>query len=160
MADTFIKFDGVDGESQQEGYKNWIEISDWSVSAFAAHSSDVGGGSGVGKPSYQPVTVNAVAGKHSPLLYKKFNEGKHFDLVEVISLKQTGSDKAEKFYHCTMKHVFITGMAYTRFTDTQGSESISFKFEEIKQEYWTQDSKGKLTSVGSMTYNNKTNKSA
>lgn len=160
MADTFIKFAGVDGESQQEGYKNWIEINDWSVSAFAAHSADVGGGSGVGKPTYQPVTISTVAGKHSPKLYEKFNRGQHFDTVEVVSLKMTGNNKAEVFYHCTMKNVFITGMSYSRFTDSQGSESISFKFEEIKQEYWTQDSKGKLTSVGSMTYNNKTNVSS
>ena len=31
MADMFIRFDGVDGESQQKGLEKWIELQSFSI---------------------------------------------------------------------------------------------------------------------------------
>jgi type VI secretion system secreted protein Hcp len=161
MPNIFIKFDGVDGESQQAGFEKWIEINDWNLSAMGAQSSGYGGGSGGGKPTYNPITITTVAGKHSPKLYEMFNRGKHFPTVQVVALKQTGDESAKKYYTCDLKSVFISSMSFMTYTDAgSGSESISITFEEVKQEFFTQDDKGLLTSVGSMTYNNKTNVSS
>ena len=160
MADQFIKFDIVDGESQQEGMKDWIEIGSFSISSATSGSTNVGGGSGVGKPSIHGVSFTTVAGKHTPKIMKNYFEGKHFDEVKVVFIKQTGADKAEKYYELTMKHVFVTSMQLGKGEGSLGNESMSLTAEEYKQEYFSQAADGSITSVGSSTYNEKTGKSS
>jgi len=38
------------------------------------------------------------------------------------------------------------------------SESVSFSYNKIKYEYWTQNDQGILTATGAVTYNLKQNK--
>ncbi len=160
MASDFIKFSGVDGESQQKGMENWIEITSFSMSSATSGSTKVGGGSGVGKPSIHGVNFSTVAGKHTPAIAQKYFKGEHFDKVEVKFIKQAGADAAETYYHLTMEHVFVTSMQNGKGEGSLGSESMSLTAETYEQEYWAQDAKGKLTSVGKTKYNEKTNVSS
>jgi type VI secretion system secreted protein Hcp len=157
MPDTYIKFDGVDGESQQTGAVNYIEIGNVNISAYAPETSDTGFGQAVGKPQYQPISFITESGAHTPDLMKKFNEGKHFDNVEILWLKQTGAASAEWYRKVTLKHVFIVNYGESKSTDSSGSESVTIKFEEITQEYKKQQADGSLVANGQTTYNNKTN---
>lgn len=159
MPEQFIKFDGVDGESQVEGVAKWIEISNFSLSSSTPGSTSHGGGSGVGKPVMHGASFGTTAGRHSPLLNKRYFEGKHFPKVEVKYLKQTGADKPETYYHLTMEHVFITSIGNSKGEGSLGYETITLTAETYKQEYFAQGSDGKITSVGSTTYNEKTGKS-
>lgn len=154
--DMFIKFSGVDGESQQKSFENWIEINSFSMSSAAAGSTAVGGGSGVGKPSIHGVNFTTVAGKHTPTIAQKYFKGEHFDKVEVKFIKQTGDDSGQTYYHLTMEHVFVTSMQNGKGEGSLGSESMSLTAESYEQEYFAQDSKGKITSVGKTKYNEKT----
>ncbi len=160
MADMFIKFDGVDGESQQKGLDNWIELASFSMSSATSGSTKVGGGSGVGKPSIHGVNFSTVSGKHTPAIAKKYFEGKHFNTVDVKFIKQTGSDSAETYYHLKMEMVFVTSMQNGKGEGSLGSESMSLTAESYEQEYWAQGKDGKLTSVGKTKYNEKTNVSS
>lgn len=160
MAEQFIKFNSVDGESTQTGVEKWIEISNFSLSSSTPGSTALGGGSGVGKPVMHGASFGTVAGRHTPLLNQKYFKGEHFDTVEVKYLKQTGDDAGKTYYHLTMKHVFITSMGNSKGEGSLGFETITLTAEEYTQEYWAQDNKGKLTSVGKTTYNEKTGKSS
>lgn len=160
MADQLIKFDIVDGESQLNEHKNWIEISSFSISSATPGSTMVGGGSGVGKPSIHGVSFTTVAGKHTPKIMKNYFEGKHFDEVKVHFVKQSGKDAVEKYYEMTMKHVFVTSMSLSKGEGSLGQEAMSLTAEEYKQEYFEQNEKGVINSIGSSTYNEKTGKSS
>jgi type VI protein secretion system component Hcp len=159
MPEQFIKFDGVDGESQIEGVQKWIEISNFSLSSSTPGSTAKGGGSGVGKPVMHGASFGTTAGRHSPLINKKYFEGKHFPKVEVKYLKQTGADKPETYYYLIMESVFVTSISNSKGEGSLGYETITLTAETYKQEYWAQDATGKLASVGSTTYNEKTGKS-
>ncbi len=154
--DMFIKFSGVDGESQQKDFENWVEIDSFSMSSAAAGSTAVGGGSGVGKPSIHGVNFTTIAGKHTPTISQKYFKGEHFDKVEVKFIKQTGDESGQPYYHLTMEHVFVTGMQNGKGQGAPGSESMSLTAETYEQEYFVQDAKGKVTSVGKTKYNEKT----
>ena len=156
-ASMFIKFDGVEGESQQAGYEGWIEISNFQMSSSAPPSTDLGGGSGVGKPTIHGVSYTTAAGRHTPQINKKYYEGAHFTTVRVVFLKQTGAASAEKYYELTMQHVFVSSISNGKSEGALGSESITLLAEQYKQEYFSQASDGSLTSVGSTNYNAKTN---
>lgn len=156
MADQFIKFQDVKGESQQKGFEDWIELSSFSMSSATSGSTSLGGGSGVGKPSIHGVSFSTVAGRHTPTIMKRYFEGKHFEKVEVKFIKQTGADAAETYYHLTMQHVFVTSMQAGKGEGSLGSESMSLTAESYKQEYFAQEKDGTIKSVGSTTYNEKT----
>lgn len=159
-SDMFMKVSGVDGESKQKGLENWIEITSFSMSSATPGSTAIGGGSGVGKPSIHGVSVSTSAGKHTPNINLKYFKGEHFDKVEIKFIKQTGQDAAaETYYHLTMDHVFFTSNQMSKGQGSLGSEGMNVTAEKYKQEYWVQDEKGKLTSVGSTIYNEKTGES-
>jgi type VI secretion system secreted protein Hcp len=160
MADMFIRFDGVDGESQQKGLEKWIELASFSMSSAAAGSTALGGGSGVGKPSIHGVNFSTVAGKHTPAVAQKYFKGEHFPTVEVKFIKQTGNASAEPYYHLKMEKVFVTSMQNGKSEGSLGSESMSLTAETYEQEYFVQGADGKLTSVGKTKYNEKTNESS
>jgi type VI secretion system secreted protein Hcp len=160
MADMFIRFDGVDGESQQKGLEKWIELQTFSMSSAAAGSTVVGGGSGVGKPSIHGVNFSTVAGKHTPAIAQKYFKGEHFPTVEVKFIKQTGNASAETYYHLKMEKVFVTSMQNGKSDGSLGSESMSLTAETYEQEYFHQGADGKLTSVGKTKYNEKTNEAS
>ncbi len=159
-ASMYIKFDGVDGESKQAGYVGWIEISKFNMASSAPPSTDLGGGSGVGKPTIHGVSYETVAGKHTPQINKKYYEGAHFPFVEVVFLKQATGASAEKYFHLKMSHVFVSSITNGKSEGALGTESITLLAEEYMQEYFGQDSDGLLASVGSTTYNTKTNVSS
>jgi type VI protein secretion system component Hcp len=156
MPEQFIKFDGVDGESQMKGVEKWIEISNFSLSSSTPGSTGKGGGSGVGKPVMHGASFGTTAGRHSPLLNKKYFEGQHFKKVEVKYLKQASSAQPEMYYYLIMDHVFITSIGNSKGEGSLGYETITLTAEIYKQEYFAQDEKGQLKSVGSTTYNEKT----
>jgi type VI secretion system secreted protein Hcp len=158
-ASMYVKFDGVEGESMQEGYEGWIEISNFQMSSSAPPSTDLGGGSGVGKPTIHGVSYTTVAGRQTPQINKNYYEGTHFPTVQVVFLKQTGNSVPEKYYELTMSHVFVMSISNSKSEGALGSESISLKAEQYKQEYFVQSAGGDLTSVGSTQYNAKTGKS-
>ncbi len=160
MADQFIKFIGVEGESQQTGLKGWIELASFSMSSATSGSTNLGTGSGVGKPSIHGVNFSTVAGKHTPVIAQKYFKGEHFTTVEVKFIKQTGKDSAETYYHLTMTNVFVTSMQAGKGEGSLGSESMSLTAESYKQEYFAQEKDGTIKSVGSTTYNEKTNTSS
>ena len=156
MADTFIKFDGVDGESEQSGHEKWIEISGCSMDASTPGGMDEGSGAGVGKATIHGVSFTCKAGRHSPHLEKKFYEGTHFANATVHFLKQAGGEAGEKYFELTMQKVFITSMSSSKGEGSLGIESITLTAEDYTREYFAQDGSGALTSVGSTKYNNKT----
>ncbi len=159
-SDMFMKVSGVDGESKQTDYVNWIELESFSMSSAAAGSTAMGTGSGVGKVSIHGVNGSTIAGKHTPNIAKNYFNGKHFDKVEVVFIKQTGDDAGKKYYHLTMESVFFTSMQNGKGNGSLGSESFSLTAESYEQEYWAQNEKGALTSVGKTKYIEKEGKTS
>ena len=98
MASMFIKFDGVDGESEQEGFVGCIEIADYNMNSSAPPSDALGSGSAVQKPTIHGVSFRTSAGRHTPQLNMKYYMGEHFNTVTVTFIKQAGGASAEKYY--------------------------------------------------------------
>lgn len=159
-SDMFMKVSGVDGESKQTKFENWIELSSFSMSSAASGSTSIGTGAGVGKVSIHGVNGTTVAGKHTPTIAKKYFNGEHFEEVKVVFIKQTGDDSGDKYYELIMKHVFFTSIQNGKGEGSLGSESFSLTAESYEQEYWAQDEKGKLTSVGKTKYEEKLGKTS
>lgn len=145
---AFIKFVGIDtGESTHEthnGEKGWIEISDWSWDIEADTSFLKGAGASVGKPQPGSLSFSHYYDTASPTLMLKIVQGKHFDKVHIVMLKQTGSDtgKGEPYFGITAEEAFITKVSSKGGEDGSVTQDVEMVFKTVAVGYQPQKLEG------------------
>lgn len=149
---TFIKFDGVDGESTHKDHKGEVEVLswDWGLTAAPGLSGGGGGGSGgggggvgaaSGKSTPKELRLVHRYDKASPVLAKHAAAGKHIPLA-VLSARKTGSGQ-KVFLKVTMKDVFITSVAVSAAApDADPIEEMALSYSAIEFAYSPQSSSG------------------
>ncbi len=68
--DIFLKLDGIKGESQDNKYKDEIDVLAWSWGAAQSGTTHGGSGSGSGKVSVQDLSITKYIDKSSPTLFQ------------------------------------------------------------------------------------------
>ena len=154
--DTYIKFDGVEGESTHQDHKGEIEVLSWSWGVSNSSGGAHGGGSGKGKAQPQDFHFTHHYDKASPVLAKKCAQGVHFPTV-VITARKSGEGQKD-FWKVTMKEVFITSVTNSASSGGDMTESVSFTYGEIETSYKAQDAKGALGGEVKFGWNVKTTK--
>lgn len=142
---VFIKFDGIDGESQDDKHKQWIDVLslDWSV-----HRP---GGGATGQSRRRGTTVvndvNVVMEfeKSAPKLLEANLEGTVNPKVEIELTSNYGGSR-ETYLKYELTNVLVT--SYQISGSGGGDDAVptcvmSLNFEEIKVTYTEFDSKGK-----------------
>lgn len=166
---AFIKFDGIDGESQEAGHENWSEIVSFSQSMVQPSSGATGTTRRRGAVVVEDIVVVKQIDKATPKLAEAICKGTVFPKVEIhLTGPSEGSTCDGTFYAYELKNVMITShkvtgsdpLAYALIATApettlpySGSfivqavdapmEEISLNFEEIKVIYTECDSKGK-----------------
>jgi len=153
--DFFLKVDGADGESTQQGHTNEIKIHSFSWGASQHTSVSGSGGSGAGKASLSDINIMKDLDKASPELFKMLLTGKHIASAVLTAQKATGDTSGKPFLTITFKEVFVTSQQISGSSEIP-SESVGFSYNEIKFDYSKQGEDGTLTSTGAVTYNIKT----
>jgi type VI secretion system secreted protein Hcp len=173
---AYIKFDGIDGESQNEGHEGWSEI----VSFSQPISQPGGGATGPtrrrGDVVIEDIVVVKELDKASPKLAESICKGKVFPKVEIhLTGPSEGSTCRGTYYAYELKNVIITNykvtgsnpLAYALIAPAPDitmpysgpfivqavdapMEELSLNFEEIKVTYTECDSSGK--SKGNVEY--------
>jgi type VI secretion system secreted protein Hcp len=147
----YIKFDGIDGESQDKDHKGWSDID-----SFSQGLVKPGTGTGVQRRrsdvEFQDITISKSLDKASPKLAEAVAKGKVFPKVE-IHVTRSYTDKGRQTYYLyELKNVMVT--AYQVGGAVQSSdipmESLALNFEEIKVEYKEAGADGK--EKGSVCY--------
>ncbi len=151
--DFFLKLDGIKGESEDSKHKDEIQLMSWSWGASQMSSVAGTGGSGAGKANLADLSIMKYVDTATTPLFKALLAGTHVATGTLTAIK-AGADGP--FIQVDLKELFVTSI------QTSGSsevpmESVSFSYNEIKVEYFTQDDKGVLTSAGSASYDLKTN---
>jgi type VI secretion system secreted protein Hcp len=80
--DTYLKFEGVRGESREAAHQGWIEVSSFQFGT--SRGTTIGsatGGAGAGKVSVQDIHITKTVDSTSPLLMQACASGKHFPTV-------------------------------------------------------------------------------
>lgn len=87
--DGYLKIDGIEGESQDDKHKDWIEISSFNAPIT---SGNIGGGAGRGKvrPTGGEITVTKHTDAASPKLYEALHNGTHIPKVIIELTRPTG----------------------------------------------------------------------
>ncbi|HZV74781.1 MAG TPA: type VI secretion system tube protein TssD [Conexibacter sp.] len=128
---TFLKLDGVKGESTDKAHKGEIDISSFSIGANGGtHAS--GGGGGAGKVTFSSFTITKRIDKASPLLFRAAATGQHYKEA-VVSFARKAGGKQLDYLEYKMSQVLISSFQDGGSQSQVPTEQISFSFAKIEE---------------------------
>ena len=174
---AYVKFEGIDGESQNVGHENWSEIVSFSQAISKPNGGSIGTTRRRADVVLEDIVIVKQIDKSSPKLAEKMCNGEIFPKVEIhLTGPSDGSTCEGTFYSYELKNVMITNyevsgsnpLAYSLITPapdvTMPSsgpfivqavdapvEELSLNFEEITVTYTQCDSSG--NPMGNVEYN-------
>lgn len=102
-ADTFLKLDGIEGESTDEKHKNEIAVLSFTQSWI---NTTTVSGAGKGKVQCGAITLMKTIDKSSPVLVKKTIQGTHIASGQ-LTFRSEGAQPIE-YYTIKLNEIFIT----------------------------------------------------
>lgn len=147
---TFLKLDGIKGESTDKDHKGEIAIDGFALSAQGATQAS-GSGGGAGKVSIQSFSITKKLDKSSPLLFQAAATGQHFkDAVLSFARKAGGEQKT--YLKFEFQGILISGVQDGASDKVTPSEQVTFAFQKCKETFY--DSKGRAGQTVSVNVGN------
>ncbi len=141
MYDTFLKIDGIPGESTDDVHKEWIEVLDFGHELIQSASATVSsaGGAGAERCDHKDLVITKLLDKASPKIYEALCKGTHIKEV-LIEMCRAGGDKV-KYMEIKMEEVIVSNVKSAG--DPKGpngfpTESVSFDYGVISWTYTQQ----------------------
>lgn len=154
--DIFIKFNGIEGESQDFSHKGEIEVIRWKWAVSQPANMHSGSGGGAGKSTVGDLHFDHRLDKASPNLLQYCLSGKHIPEV-VLTVRKAGGSPLE-YLRVTLEEVIITRVEPFGY-DTMRSprEKVGLSFSRVKMDYVVQNAEGGMAGTVSMGYDIKAN---
>ena len=131
---TYVKFDGVDGESTDDSHNKWID-----VDSVAWGMSQPAGATGPtrrrGDVVMEDIAITKEIDKSSPKLQEKCAKGEVIPKLEIEVTRSYGSS-SQTYYRYELKNVMIT--SYITSLDNSEetpTDTFTVSYEEIKITY-------------------------
>jgi len=133
--DTFLKIDGIPGESTDDKHKEWIEVLSYSsgVSQTSAGGRSTGGAATGGRCDHQDFSIVKELDKTSPTLDLYCCNGQHIKKVALELCRATG-DKA-KYMEYILEDVIISSVSIGGGGGGLPTESVTFNYGKITWNY-------------------------
>jgi len=139
----YMKFDGIEGETQDKDHKGWTEIQSWSMGV----SKEVGqAATGVARQradtNIHDMVCTKLTDKSSPKLFEACANGKVFKKVE-LHVTASYTDKGRVNYLVyELEHVAVSSFHHNGHGDGVPSDNFTLNFEKFKMTYTENDEKG------------------
>jgi type VI secretion system secreted protein Hcp len=147
---TFLKLDGIKGESTDKIHKGEIQVNGFSLSAQGGAQAS-GGGGGAGKVSIQSFQITKTLDKASPLLFQAAATGKHIkDAILSFTRKAGGEQKT--YLKFEFQGILISGVQDGSSDKAAPTEQVTFAFQKCKETFY--DSKGRAGQTVSVNVGN------
>jgi type VI secretion system secreted protein Hcp len=148
---AYVKFDGIDGASQDPDREDWINLLSFSQGQYIPSSSFGSGDTRSELVVFEEFTLNKELDKASPKLAEAVAKGTHFRKVEIeLTGVLSGSERFTYFAY-DLEDVLIASYHIDASTGNPApTEHLSLDFEKIKVTYSTTDPDG--TSGGNVEY--------
>ena len=154
--DFFLNLsNGIKGESVDTNHKDEIAVMSFSWGASQTTTVSGTGGSGAGKANLADFNIMKTYDKASVPLFKSLLKGTHIE-TGVLTASKAGGD-GKPFLKISFGELFVTSLQMSGSSEMP-MESVSFSYNTLKTEYFTQNDKGILTAAGVIGYDLKANK--
>ncbi|WP_415774253.1 Hcp family type VI secretion system effector [Paraburkholderia sp. J7] len=154
MADSFLKIDGIAGESQDEIHRGEIDIVSWHWDMSQQSSMMSGSGGGAAKATIDDLVVVHNIDRASPNLMRYCLTGRHIPKV-VLSVRKAGGLPLD-FLKITMNNVVLTRVRPVVVGNSH-LEHVALSFAKVTQEYVVQNSMGGSGGMVTATFDIKEN---
>lgn len=158
LVDTFLKLEGIDGESADDKHKAWIDVVSWSFGATQTGTHHLGGGGGAGKVAVQDLHVVTQLNKASPKLFLNCATGEHIKKGVLTCRKAGGTQNEYLTYTLTDVLVSSYQTGHSGASDAIHHDQISLNFGKIEMEYKEQKADGTMAGGIKAGYDIKANK--
>ncbi|MGH8012928.1 MAG: Hcp family type VI secretion system effector, partial [Candidatus Binataceae bacterium] len=82
--DYFLKLEGIDGESEDQNHKNWIDVMSYAWSANQPGTFGHGQGGTAGKVSMSDLSFQMLTSKATPAILKACAAGTHIASATLV----------------------------------------------------------------------------
>jgi type VI secretion system Hcp family effector len=143
-AQSFVRFEGIDGEVKVEGYENWCELT--SVVQQIKPSETKSGVVMRRELEFDDLVIVKPVDKASPKIVDRALRASVTPRVEIEWVRTTGQ-ALEPFYRYELRNALIKeytskGLGESEDPAERVMEQISLDFEEITVTYWEYDEDG------------------
>lgn len=142
MSTAHFIVDGIEGESQHEGYTNHMDLMSYAKSV-SNPPSQTGGGFSAGKPNASDFSFMIAKGKSSTNLEKFCLMGTHIPTATLKLTKTIGDATLKDYMIYTFTDCFISAVSDSG-AEGQPDEynSVALAFSKVKIEYKEQKTQG------------------
>ena len=132
---TFLKIDGIEGESTAKDHKGEIAIGGFALSAQGSQSiGSQSSGAGAGKVSIQSFTITKTLDKSSPLLFQAAATGKHFKDATLSFTRKAGG-REQTYLKFDFQNVLISSVQDGSSGGGQPTEQVTFAFQKVSEAF-------------------------
>jgi type VI secretion system secreted protein Hcp len=157
-SDYLLVIDGIKGESNDDKFKDSIEVQSFSWGESNSGSAGSGGGGGTGKATFQDLQFTAEVNKGSPLLALACATGQHIKKAELHLRKAGGAQ--EVFYKITLTDLLVSNFQSGGHEGpgARPTDQFALNYAKIEFDYKPQKPDGTLDAAVHFGYDIKANK--
>ncbi|MGJ9417662.1 Hcp family type VI secretion system effector [Massilia sp. CMS3.1] len=138
-SDAYLRFDGIKGESQDHGHREWIEVSGvrWAIQQPKSATASTAGGHTAERAELSEVSFEKLCDLSSPILMQTCAMGKTIPKATLEFMRADGDGNPIKYFEIELENVLIgtispiLGMGLLQ-------ESIGLKFSQVRWRYTQQ----------------------
>ncbi len=139
---VLMKFDGVPGQTQLDGYKDHMELFSYSHGVAQNVTANVSNTDRTtGRPMHQDFSVTKDVDKATPSLLQGLNEAKVYKTVE-ITVARNDSGSVVKIFTYKLEDVVISSMSVSGGSGSKPIESLTMNYARIEWTYYAQKEEG------------------
>ena len=154
LTDSFLKIDGVPGESMDAKHRDEIQVLSWNWGASQEGTGHEGGGSGAGKVAMLDFTFMMNTNKASPKLFQMCALGEHIKQA-ALTVRKAGKDQQD-YYRITFTQVLVSNVFQSLDKVDEKTnlprEVVSLNFAKYEVEYFPQKADGSLGAATKVKY--------
>jgi type VI secretion system secreted protein Hcp len=134
---AYIKFDGVDGECQDDKHKKWIDLESCSQICSRPGGGATGAARARGDVVLEDLVCSKLLDKSSPKLAEAVCKGKVFPKIQIDFTTSMADEGRSTYLSYELKNVLVTSYSLNAVgqSEQKPMESFSLNFEEIKMTY-------------------------
>ncbi len=142
--DVYLQIDGIKGESQDQGHRDWIECETvhWGIHQPKSATASTGGGHTAERAELEEITLSKTADLSSPILMQHCAMGKTIPKAKLEFMRADGHGTPIKYFEIELENVLIGSISPGIAPGSILSEHVSLKFSKIKWRYTQQKAAG------------------
>jgi len=144
MIDAYLKIEGINGESEDDKHKNWIEVSNvlYAINQPRAETVSTAGGLTSGRAELFPINFTKLADIASPVLLQTCAAGKTIPKATFEFVRADGDGKPITYFKIDIENLMIASITPDSGDGGVISERVQLAYARIKWNYTRQSIRG------------------